>query len=325
MRSPTVEAMRALPSAGLLLDVDGPVASPETRRVPEGIIQALVRLGERGVPVVFNTGRSSQFLLQQVFAPLLEAGLPENARFHAVTEKAAIWFSFADLVAEQRSPQDRQPDSGEHTGVASQPDLPEATPAGEVPSWIHVDDEMRLPTEVSEELERLLRQEFAETMFYDDTKLAMVSGEMNLGESQDRFQPDADAFEDRVHQVLRESGLQETFGVEQTIISVDIEHVRSGKDLGAHRSWDLISGDGELPVHWYTCGDSRSDYAMADWLHDRGAEVTHVDARPSEGIPEKDYPVLTSEDLSAKGFGPADGIHETTGQALLEWVLDRLD
>jgi hypothetical protein len=49
-----------------------------------------------------------------------------------------------------------------------------------------------------------------------------------------------------------------------------------------------------------------------------------VDARPADGIPETPYPVLTSSQLSAAGFGPADGVHEVTGQALLEWALNTI-
>lgn len=45
------------PVLALLLDVDGPVASPVTREVQPGIIADLVALAAAGVPVIFNTGR----------------------------------------------------------------------------------------------------------------------------------------------------------------------------------------------------------------------------------------------------------------------------
>ena len=48
--------MRTSSPIGLLLDVDAPVASTETRTGPEGIIDVLVRLARRGVPVGFNKG-----------------------------------------------------------------------------------------------------------------------------------------------------------------------------------------------------------------------------------------------------------------------------
>jgi hypothetical protein len=295
--------MRTLPPAGFLLDVDGPIASPKTRRVPEAILTALVALARRGAPVVFNTGRSAEFVVRQLAGPLRQAGLPTDARFHAVCEKGAVRFSFADL-----------PDG----------DLPDVSGRTGVPGWLVVDDGMRLPQDLESRLARLVRDEFSATMFYDDTKLAMFSAEMNVGESLERYQQEQARFNERIHRLLAGEGPDGGFQLDPTIISSDVEHRSSGKDLGASRSWDLVAADGELPVRWFTCGDSRTDYAMADWLHGHGADVTHVDARPADGIPETPYPVLTSSQLSAAGFGPADGMHEVTGQALLEWALNTI-
>ncbi len=79
---------------GLLLDVDGPIASPITRTLAIPSIAAdLVELAAAGVPVVFNTGRSDAFIREQVVGPLLAAGLPAGARVHAVCEMGASWFS----------------------------------------------------------------------------------------------------------------------------------------------------------------------------------------------------------------------------------------
>jgi hypothetical protein len=58
-------------------------------------------------------------------------------------------------------------------------------------------------------------------------------------------------------------------------------------------------------------GDSRSDYLMADHLHAAGYDVAHVDVRPSDGILERDYPVITVGDL----------IHDEAGASFLHsWV-----
>jgi hypothetical protein len=293
--------MRTLPSTGFLLDVDGPIASPKTRRVPDAVLTALVALARRGDPVVFNTGRSAQFVVRQLAEPLRRAGLPADARFHAVCEKGAVRFSFSSLP---------------HGG------LPDVSDRSGVPGWLVVDDGMRLPEDLESRLARLVHDEFSATMFYDETKLAMFSAEMNVGESLERYQQDQSRFNERIRALLAEDGLDGEFQLDPTIISSDVEHRSSGKDLGASRGWDLVAADGELPVRWFTCGDSRTDYAMADWLHTHGADVTHIDARPADGIPETPYSVLTSKELSASGFGPADGVHEVTGQALLEWALN---
>ncbi|MEO9247264.1 haloacid dehalogenase [Citricoccus nitrophenolicus] len=308
--------MRTLPPVGLLLDVDGPIASPETRRVPDGILTALVQLAGRGIPVVFNTGRSADFILQQLAAPLLAAGLPAGARFHAVCEKGAVQFSFASFASRSPSP------TGDH---AHDGGLPPATRGTSVPGWVEVDAGMRLPADLESRLTRLL-EDYTDTMFYDDTKLAMFSAEMNVGEDPERYREAQSRFEADVSKLLTASGAGAEdgggFQLDSTIISSDVEHASSGKDLGAARGWDRVAADGELPVQWFTCGDSRTDYAMAEWLHAHGNRVTHVDVRHEDGVPETPYPVLTGEDLAARGFGTPQARHEAAGQALLEWILN---
>jgi hypothetical protein len=101
------------------------------------------------------------------------------------------------------------------------------------------------------------------------------------------------------------------YRVDSTIISTDIESIQLGKDLGAMRAIEMLLPGGALPVQWRTVGDSRTDYAMADWLHEQGHTVAHVDVRPADGVPEKPYPVLTAGDL----------IHDEAGAAFLaRWV-----
>src|SRR5690606_34786899 len=80
------------PALGLLLDVDGPIASPVTRRVPDAIIRDLAALAAAGVPIAFITGRSLDFLRDHVVAELVEHGLHPDARMYGVCEKGAVWF-----------------------------------------------------------------------------------------------------------------------------------------------------------------------------------------------------------------------------------------
>jgi hypothetical protein len=77
----------------------------------------------------------------------------------------------------------------------------------------------------------------------------------------------------------------------------------------------LLEGTGPMPTEWRTMGDSRGDYAMATWLHERGEAVVHVDVRPEDGIPETAYPVLTAGAL----------IHDDAGAAFLARWVEMLD
>ncbi|SDI11248.1 Hydroxymethylpyrimidine pyrophosphatase [Arthrobacter subterraneus] len=268
---------------GLLLDVDGPVASPVSRTVRPEIIDALIALAGAGWPVIFNTGRSDEFIREEVMNPMLAAGIPEGITFHAICEKGATWFSF---------------DAGGATAV-------------------EVDDALALPAAFGSEVRRLVEDQFADHMFFDETKRAMVSIEQRLdvgnADYLDRQGPfDAAVLEIMQHfdmgvcrlaHHLPDSDDSVDYRVDPTIISTDIESVRVGKDLGAERALRLI--EGEVPHTWRTVGDSRTDYAMADYLHEHGYSVAHVDVRPADGVPEKPYPVLTEGELTNDDAGAA--------------------
>jgi hypothetical protein len=103
------------------------------------------------------------------------------------------------------------------------------------------------------------------------------------------------------------------YRVDPTIISTDIESVRLGKDLGASRAVELLAAQGITPQAWRTVGDSRTDYAMADWLHHNDHDVKHVDVRPADGVPDKPYDVLTAADLGLD----SSVIHDDAGGAFL--------
>ncbi|KNC19343.1 hypothetical protein AC792_07135 [Arthrobacter sp. RIT-PI-e] len=289
---PTTEGK---PVQGLLLDVDGPVASPVTRTVPAGIIADLLTLAAAGWPVVFNTGRSDAFIRDQVMTPMLAAGIPDGVTFHAVCEKGATWFSFT------------------------------SDGAGEV----FVDRELALPTSFGDDVRDLVEEKYADLMFFDETKLAMVSVEQQLTATNADYLAGQRGFDDDALDILHshdmgacrldreepDSNGDIEYRVDPTIISTDIESVRVGKDLGAKRALTLVAPLMDPPHTWRTVGDSRTDYAMADYLHEQGFDVAHVDVRPADGVPVKPYEVLTEGNL----------VHEEAGAEFLARCVALLD
>jgi hypothetical protein len=268
------------PRLGLLLDVDGPIASPLSRTIAiPSIVADLVALAAEGIPVVFNTGRSDAFIREQVVGPLLAGGLAAGGRVHAVCEKGAVWCSIGPQFAD---------------GMGD----------------LTVADDLALPRDFADEMRELVRDEYADLVFFDETKHAMVSIEQLVDVDSAAYLARQPAFDAQAMAALERRGLgvrrlddvrpdehgAVAWRVDPTIISTDIESDRSGKDLGAERALELLAEDGDLPLEWRTVGDSRSDYAMADWLHANGHRVAHVDVRPADGVPETPYPVLTAPD-----------------------------
>lgn len=285
---------------GLLFDVDGPIASPISRtvRIPS-ILDDLVTLAASGVPIAFITGRSDAFIRDQVIAPLRAVGLDdalrvEGARMFGVFEKGATW---APITAD---------------GL------------GEVA----VDAAIALPNDFVRDVRALVANDFCATMFFDETKRAMVSVEQHTDVAPETYQPEQQRFNRAVYELAVWHGLGIRFGdessadaaglvpfrIDPTIISTDVESVALDKDKGAERALDYFASRGALPRVWRSVGDSRSDYLMADHLHAAGFLVQHLDVRPSDGILERPYPVITEGDL----------IHDEAGARFLRHWVDAL-
>src|SRR5699024_12865511 len=84
----------------------------------------------------------------------------------------------------------------------------------------------------------------------------------------------------------------ERMSIYPTFIAVDIEHVHSGKALGAQRALQLLAEHVDPPRRWFTAGDSGQDYDMAKHLHEAGFEVTHLDVRLDGDVPDVPFEVI---------------------------------
>ncbi|MET4640257.1 hypothetical protein [Mycetocola sp. 2940] len=283
----------AAPVLGLLLDVDGPIASPVSRSVAiPSIPRDLVELANGGIPIVFNTGRSDAFIREQVVPHLIAAGLAADTQVWAICEKGAV--------------------------------VARITPDGL--GEIEVDEDLAVPVAYGDAIRDLVAGSYDDVVFFDETKRAMVSVEQRIDVSAEHFASRRDDFDNDAARELEARGLGFEWGstvvtdaagnapyrIDPTIISTDIESVRLGKDLGASKFLRLLEAEGgPLPVAWRTLGDSRTDYAMSDWLHEHGYDVVHVDVRPLDGVPETPYPVLHHRAL----------IHDDAGALYLgAWV-----
>ncbi|MEO7148043.1 MAG: hypothetical protein ABIW81_02665 [Terrimesophilobacter sp.] len=281
-----------VPPLGLLLDVDGPISSPDLRRIAiPSIVSDLVTLAAAGVPIAFITGRSDTFMREQVVERLVNAGLPEGVRMFGVSEKGAVWFP---ITAD---------------GIGT----------------IEIDHSVALPADYTSEFLEIAQQRFSQEMFFDTTKHAMISLEQNPNLDNASYRAAQAQINQIAFDLLVEYGLGARYGdqefpdanglisyrVDPTIISTDVESVELNKDRGARRAVDYFRAGGELPNLWRTVGDSRTDYLMADYLYESGFDVAHVDVRPTDGILDRPYRIITEN----------HAIHDDAGAAFLQhWV-----
>lgn len=271
---------------GLLLDIDGPIASPIDRRIAiDSILDDLLTLAAAGIPIAFTTGRSDAFMRDQVVARLVAGGLDARSHVFGVFEKGGCWAP--------------------------------VTPRGL--GELEIDHALAIPTGVREAIEELARKRFADTMFVDEAKHVMISLEASVDvtpavyqEAQSRFQDEVFAMMVRLEVGVRYGDREHPdalgavpWRIDPTIISTDVESVHLDKDRGADRALDWFAERGITADRWWSAGDSRSDYTMADAVHARDIPVTHVDVRPADGVLERAYPVVTLPGLVNDAAGAA--------------------
>ena len=260
---------------GLLLDVDGPISSTRTRTVRlHGLAADLVAIARSGCPVVFNTGRSVDFLAEQVLPVLINAGLRPTDPVWGVGEKGGTWFALTDL-----------------NGVPT---------VGEV----SLDPSIAPPQALVDEGKRIAER-FKDIVFFDNTKRTMVSLEQHVTVSREEFLPCRDAIVAAFEEAIPATGA-DGFTIYPTVISVDVEHVNSGKALGAQRALELIEPRMAAPRRWFTAGDSGQDYDMAAYLHEHGFDVTHLDVRLAGDVPETPFEVIRELPILEDGSAEDD-------------------
>ena len=269
---------------GLLLDVDGPIASPVTRTIAiDSIVDDLLTLAVAGIPIAFITGRSDSFMRSQVIARLVAAspdhdGLNARAHVFAVFEKGGCW---SPVTAQELAP-------------------------------LEIDTAVAVPHKLRIAVEALAREKYADTMFVDEEKHVMISIEQRTDVSAVDYREAQLRFIAEVERVMSELAVGPGFRIDPTIISVDVESVALDKDRGANRALDWFAGRGVSAERWWSVGDSRSDYLMADAVHARGIPVTHVDVRPSDGMLNRPFDVLVEEDWKKVVL-----VHDEAGAAFL--------
>lgn len=249
------------PPLGLLLDVDGPISSTRTRTLRlAALAEDLTAIAKSGCPVVFNTGRSADFLGEQIIPRLVISGLSPSDPVWGVGEKGGTWFSLADANGAAR------------VGPVSE-------------------DQQIAPPAALVEAARDIAARFSDTVFFDATKRTMISLEQHVHVSSADFHRVRPEIIAEVEREIERTGAHD-MTIYPTFISIDVEHEASGKALGARRGLELLGERMDAPHRWFTAGDSGQDYDMATELHERGFDVTHLDVRLDGPARDEAYRVI---------------------------------
>lgn len=218
-----------------LFDVDGVITNPELKKSNPEIIYKIHLLLKNGDIVGLNTGRSIDFISQEVLIPLEnivnEKKLLDN--IYSVGEKGGVWAKYEDQVLN-----------------------------------LSIDESLRPPPELENKVKSLIKDYYSNTTFLDKSKKTMISTELKKGINLSKFTEDQNKLVKILEKILKEMKLYD-FSLEPTLIATDIQHKKAGKDLGVERFLELIKGMHE-PEEFETFGDSPGDLEMHLYLKRNG-------------------------------------------------------
>jgi hydroxymethylpyrimidine pyrophosphatase-like HAD family hydrolase len=227
------------PMDAYLFDVDGVLTNPITKMVNPKLITLLGEKLQNGHLITFNTGRSISWLIEPLLLPLSQ--LVATAKLNnllIIGEKGGAWMKGSQI----------------YDGLVTLQDIK-----------VQIDPLITIPSELQTAVRQLVDKSYADTMFYDESKLTMATIEMIDNTEMHLFEDQQKVLVKDLNKLLEEYGMVDQLNVDATRIATDIENIHSGKALGAQRMLDIFSEQAiKIEDHSYTCfGDSKSDIDMA--------------------------------------------------------------
>lgn len=219
-----------------IFDIDGVITDPVQKKVIEPeIFNEISKRLLRGDIVAFNTGRSISWMKERVLSPL-ETYIEDKScfsNFIGVGEKGGAWTVY----------------EGENWKDS-------------------VDLNISVPKELQNEIRNMITNDFSDSMFYDESKLTMISTEMLDGYDNNLYLQKQKEIARQMLEVLeRYKNLD--LKIDPTQIATDIQNSRTGKHLGAKRIENWLVQNGINPEKIFMFGDSQSDTEMVEELQKR--------------------------------------------------------
>ena len=232
------EVLNSVPRA-FLFDVDGVISDPGEKRITtDGLSEAIASRINQGDIVSLNTGRSLSWLIEHDVIGSIERAVTDKTKLAdliAVGEKGGTWLTY------------------ENGGWKT-----------------NIDEGIKVPERLKGTIRNLIESEFSDSMFYDTSKITMISTEMIDKYDIPTFtKRQQDILVPRMNEILTRPDYKNLdLKIDPTTIATDIQDKQVGKHFGARRIVRWLQEKGIKPEHFITIGDSQSDSEMAEELQD---------------------------------------------------------
>lgn len=268
-----IEEERQLVDQINIYDVDGVITDPTTKKIthPE-ILDAIAGQLQRGEQVIFNTGRSTRWVVanvvEQLQGLLSDRKLLENLSVIGEKGNTATFY--------------------DHDGVAHH--------------WNN--GKVSVPPEFISAAKELAAR-YGHIMGNLDPKQTMLSLEMNDGESIDDYQRLREPFIKELDALIDKFELSGEYKIDATTIAVDVESPHAGKALGAARALEILRyrGLAFANARFVAFGDSTSDVAMAQELSRHGLRGEFIFVGDTMPTQKKGYETVGAHHFSGYSSG----------------------
>lgn len=243
----------------LVMDVDGVITNPQEKRVTEAeILDEIAKRLEKGEQVALNTGRSIEWVEDRVLKPLIAKVKNKKTlqNLLAVGEKGGTWAQFDEEgnIIENK------------------------------------DDYISVPDDLKEKVRNLVKSDFSDSVFFDESKKTMISAEMKDGFPLEEFKKVQEELNKKLQNFLDEDSLNQKLKLDPTTIATDIENIHVSKHFAVKRIIEWVKSKGISPKRYIAFGDSfKSDIPMAEEIHSQGFLVEFVYVG-KENVQTSNYP-----------------------------------
>lgn len=265
-----------------IFDVDGVITNPQEKKITEPkILEEIIKRLKLKEPVALNTGRSLSWMIEKVINPLIGIVSDKTilTNFFAVGEKGGTWLEF------------------NNQGKFKE----------------YKDDNISIPDNVKDLIRNLIKDKYADSMFYDESKLTMISTEMNYGHNLENYKRRQEEISDEFKKLLIDQKLNEKFKIDPTTIATDIENKFVGKHFAVKRIIDWIKNKGFEVQKYVAFGDSfRSDIPMAEEINSQGLPVEFIYVG-NENVESSEYSFPIRQTKAKFGAGTLEFLKSNFG------------
>ena len=249
-----------------IFDIDGVITEPQTKKFTnDKLIKLIIQLSSQNI-IAFNTGRSSEWIQNQVLSKL--PNLNQN-NFFCSCEMGNVSLYYS--------------------------------PSGKVLESTHNNN--LIPEQLSGTIIDLVASSYYESMFVDKTKKVILTIEMKDGYPLAAYEKLRDRLSGEIRIILKHYHPNIHIRPSSSTIAIDVKSIESNKKLGAHaiHNWikTKIVGYQNLP---YIClGDSSTDTDMSDYFYSVGFNTKFVFVGTESINTDKKYPIIRTAKPFTKG------------------------